>query len=121
MRHETLQALNDARREGKALVRATNLTSGEERLIDPAADGSALGIAAADAARADQSAPLEIGGQDWFLEVHNLPLELVVVGAAHIAQPLTRMALLADYTVRVIDPRVAFATPTRFPDVAISH
>jgi xanthine dehydrogenase accessory factor len=121
MRRETLHALNNARRDGKALVRATNLTSGEERLIDPATDRSPLGIAAADAARADQSAPLEIDGQEWFLEVHNPPLELVVVGAAHIAQPLTRMALLADYKVRVIDPRVAFATPARFPDVAISH
>jgi xanthine dehydrogenase accessory factor len=121
MRRETLQTLNDARRDGKALVRAINLASGEERLIDPATDRSALGVAAADTARADQSAPLEIDGQDWFLEVYNPPLELVVVGAAHIAQPLTRMALLADYNVRIIDPRVAFATPARFPDVAIAH
>jgi len=121
MRRETLQALNDAKRAGRALIRATNLTTGEEKLIDPVNDHSALGVVAADAARADQSAPVEVDGHEWFLEVHNPPLELVVVGAAHIAQPLTRMALLADYTVRVIDPRTSFATPARFPDVAISH
>ncbi len=80
-----------------------------------------MGVAAADAARADQSSSAEIDGSAWFLEVHNPPLELVVVGAAHIAQPLTRMAMLANYDVRVIDPRTSFATPERFPDVAISH
>jgi len=121
MRRETLLALNAASRAGKALVRATNLSTGEERLIDPAADRSLLGAAAAEAAYADQSGAVEIDGGEWFLEVHNPPLELVVVGAAHIAQPLTRMAMLASYDVRVIDPRTSFATPQRFPDVAISH
>ena len=121
MRRETLLALNAATRSGKALVRATNLSIGEERLIDPTVDRSPLGVAAADAARADQSGSVEIDGSEWFLEVHNPPLELVVVGAAHIAQPLTRMATLANYNVRVIDPRTSFATPERFPGVAISH
>lgn len=121
MRRETLLALNAASRAGKALVRATKLSTGEERLIDPAADRSLLGAAAAEAAHADQSGAVEIDGGAWFLEVHNPPLELVVVGAAHIAQPLTRMAMLASYDVRVIDPRTSFATPQRFPDVAISH
>ncbi|HTT97429.1 MAG TPA: XdhC family protein [Rhizomicrobium sp.] len=121
MRRETLRILNETERAGRALVRATRLANGEETLIDPVTDRSALGVAAADAARADQSAPVEVDGEQWFLEVHNPPLELVVVGAAHIAQPLIRMALLADYRVRVIDPRTSFATPARFPDVAISH
>lgn len=121
MRRETLLALNTAARTGNALVRATNLSTGEEQLVDPATDRSPLGKAAADAARADQSGSVEIDGSEWFLEVHNPPLELVVVGAAHIAQPLTRMALLANYDVRVIDPRTSFATPERFPGIAISH
>jgi len=121
MRRETLLALNAAAHAGQALVRATNLSTAEERLIDPATDPSLLGVAAADAARADQSGSVEIDGGEWFLEVHNPPLELVVVGAAHIAQPLTRMAVLANYNVRMIDPRTSFATPERFPDVAISH
>ncbi|MEI9932432.1 MAG: XdhC family protein [Rhizomicrobium sp.] len=121
MKRETLQVLNAAKRAGKAVVRATDLESGEERLVDPISDTSALGIASANAARADQSGPVEIDGRSWFLGVYNPPLDLVVVGAAHIAQPLTRMALLANYGVRVIDPRTSFATPERFPDVAISH
>jgi len=42
-----------------------------------------------------------------------------VVGAAHIAQPLVPMAKLAGYAVTVVDPRSAWATPERFPDVDI--
>jgi xanthine dehydrogenase accessory factor len=121
MRRETLHALNEARRAGRAIVRATDLETGEDRLIDPATDASPLGIAAATAARSDQSGTIEIEGRSWFLAVFNSPLELVVVGAAHIAQPLTQMAALAGYQVRVIDPRTAFATVERFPGVALSH
>ncbi len=121
VRPETLMQLNDARRAGRAIVRATDLATGEDRLIDPANDTSPLGTAAANAARADQSAPIEIDGRTWFLAVFNPPLDLVIVGAVHIAQPLARMASMTGYGVRVIDPRTSFATAERFPDVEISH
>ncbi len=121
MKREALQALNEARRNGRAIVRAVDLTSGEERLIDPANDSSPLGVEAARAARADQSMAVEVGGRNWFLTVYNPPLDLVIIGAVHIAQPLSTMAALAGYTVRVIDPRTAFATAERFPGVVLSH
>ena len=73
------------------------------------------------AARADRSAPVEIEGSNWFLSVHNPPLDLAIIGAVHIAQPLAPMAALADYRVRIIDPRTAFATQARFPGVSLSH
>ncbi|HXZ99932.1 MAG TPA: XdhC family protein [Candidatus Binatia bacterium] len=41
---------------------------------------------------------------------------LVVVGAAHVAVPLTRMAKAAGYRVTVVDPRRAFLTEQRLPD-----
>jgi xanthine dehydrogenase accessory factor len=121
MKLATLKALNEARRDGRAIVRATDLASGEEMLIDPAADASPLGQAAAGAARADTSGPAQIEGRSWFLSVFNPPLDLVIVGAVHIAQPLVPMAREAGYGVRIVDPRSAFATPARFPGVAISH
>jgi len=31
------------------------------------------------------------------------------------------LALLADFTVDIVDPRAAFATAERFPDVGLSH
>ncbi|MEI9886791.1 MAG: XdhC family protein [Rhizomicrobium sp.] len=121
MKRETLQALNEARRAGHAVVRATDLESGEETLIDPATDASALGLAAAGAARADTSGPAQIEGRSWFLAVFNPALDLVIVGAVHIAQPLVPMARETGYGVRIIDPRTAFATAARFPEVPISH
>ena len=121
MRRETLAALNEARRAGRAIVRATDLKTGDEIVLDPMNDTTPLGIAAAQAARADQSATVELDGRSWFLAVYNPPLDLVIVGAVHIAQPLARMAALAGYGVRVIDPRTSFATPERFPDITLSH
>src|SRR5215472_7720516 len=121
MRRETLDVLNTARVAGRAIVRATDLATGEDVIVDPASDRSPLGQAAATAARADQSTTVEIDGRSWFLAVYNPPLDLVIVGAVHIAQPLARMAALAGYGVRVIDPRTSFATPERFPDVVLSH
>ncbi len=121
MQRETLRTLNEVRAAGRAVVRATDLATGEDRLIDPYTDRSPLGPAAAEAARADQSGSVDVEGRTWFLAVFNPPLELVVVGAAHIAQPLTRIAALTGYSVRVIDPRQSFATPERFPGVALSH
>ena len=50
-----------------------------------------------------------------------LVLALAIIGAVHIAQPLSRIASLADYAVRIIDPRTAFATEERFPGAALSH
>ncbi len=121
MKLATLNALNDARRAGRAVVRATDLQTGEDRLLDPADDTSALGLAAAGAARADASGPAQIEGRAWFLSVYNPPLDLVIVGAVHIAQPLVILARETGYGVRIVDPRTAFATQARFPGVAISH
>ncbi len=121
MKAETLKALNEARHAGRAIVRATDLQTGEEKLIDPATDTSPLGEAAAGASRADTSGPAQIEGRSWFLSVFNPPLDLAIIGAVHVAQPLIAMAREAGYGVRVIDPRTAFATPARFPGVDINH
>lgn len=121
MKFDVLKALNEARRAQRPVVRVIDLASGEERLIDPQIEVTALGVAAAEAARADQSKPVEIDGRTWFLTVHNPPLDLAIVGAVHIAQPLSRMAQLAGYGVRVIDPRTAFATAERFPNMTLMH
>ena len=110
MNRTTLTTLNEARRAGRAIVRAVDLTSGNDVLIEPGKDASALGVAAAAAARSDLSMPVEMGGKTWFLAVYNPPLDLAIVGAVHVAQPLSVMAQLAGYCVRVIDPRAAFAT-----------
>ncbi len=55
-----------------------------------------------------------------FVAVHNPPLRMVVVGGVHIAQVLVPMAQACGYDVVLVDPRAAFGSPERFPDVTIS-
>ena len=52
---------------------------------------------------------------DVFIEGFPPPPELIIVGAGHIAIPLTTIARTLNYRVTVIDARAAFATPERFP------
>ena len=47
------------------------------------------------------------------------PVRLVCIGAVHISQALAPMAKLAGFDMTIIDPRTAFATPERFPDVPV--
>jgi xanthine dehydrogenase accessory factor len=115
-----LAALNALRRQEKSVVHAVEPLSGETRLIDPSTDRSPLGTAAAAAARSGRSTLAEVEGRQWFFCVHNPPVELVAVGAVHIAQALAAMAPLLGFRLRVIDPRTAFATPERFPGIALT-
>ena len=101
------------------MVRALDAESGEERLIDPATDPSPLGRAAADALARTPAGRTLVEGRDWFLTVYNVPWEIVIVGAVHIAQALAPLALAAGYRVRVIDPRPAYAAEERFPGIRL--
>ena len=56
---------------------------------------------------------------DWFLRVYSPPLRLVIVGAVHIAEPLSAMMQASNYDVTIVDPRPAFASAKRFPDAEI--
>ncbi|MDQ3560390.1 MAG: XdhC family protein, partial [Pseudomonadota bacterium] len=67
--------------------------------------------------RSGRSGMLEDGRT--FLTVHVPPPRLVVIGAVHISQALAPIARIAGFDVTIIDPRTAFATPERFPDVSL--
>lgn len=64
--------------------------------------------------------PQDEEGMRLFVQVHNPPVRLLIVGAVHIAQALAPLARMTGYEVTVIDPRGAFATAERFPGVALS-
>ena len=116
----TLERVQAAREAKRPVVLATRLPEGEQRLLPEDAASPALAEAAREALRADRSGVAELDGESWFLHAFNPPLRLVVVGAVHIAQALVPMAAQLGYGVTVVDPRRAFATDERFPDVAVS-
>jgi xanthine dehydrogenase accessory factor len=107
----------------RPVVLATRLTNGFGKLLYPTEkqEENWLIKASHEVLVSDRAAVFPGPDGDWFLNPFNPPLRLVVVGAVHIAQPLTRMAALAGYDVTVIDPRTSFASENRFPDIDLRH
>ena len=117
MKRDLLKALTAARAKGAGTVLATKLDDGAQRLFATGDRADALAVAAQSALARDKSGTVEIDGASWFLNVFNSPAKLYIVGAVHIAQPLSQMAALSGFDVTVIDPRTAFATSERFPNL----
>jgi xanthine dehydrogenase accessory factor len=112
---DLLAELVAARAARTPAVYAVNPQTWERRLVTGPADP--LWPQAQAALVSDQSG---FAG-DLFLGVHNPPLRMAVIGAVHIAQALVPMAQLAGYDVAVIDPREAFGSAARFPDIRLIH
>jgi xanthine dehydrogenase accessory factor len=125
MNHATLRDLLQRRAEKRAVVLVTELPSGVQTLIDPFAPDARtvpeLASAARRAAERDKSELIELDGRDFMLRVFNPKLRMLIVGAVHIAQSLVRFAAMTGFDVTVVDPRRAYATPARFPDVRMIH
>ncbi|SMR83176.1 xanthine dehydrogenase accessory factor [Aliiroseovarius halocynthiae] len=70
--------------------------------------------------REPRTGEVQIGIVDEaYIHTHEPPLRLIIAGAVHVAQALIPMAQIVGFDVVLIDPRGAFATPDRFPDVTI--
>jgi xanthine dehydrogenase accessory factor len=67
------------------------------------------------------SRTLFLEGVRAFVEVFAPPAQLVVIGAGHVAMPLTALARTLGYRTIVLDGRPRFATRERFPDVDELH
>ena len=120
MKLETLKQLNAERAARRPVIVVTDTESGEQRLVkarDFAADP--LREELDKALRMGKSATIEVGGKKLFLNVYAPTAKLVVIGAVHISQALAPLARALDYDVTVVDPRTAFASPERFPDVPL--
>src|SRR6476659_2472614 len=55
----------------------------------------------------------------FFLTVYVPSPRLVITGAVHISQTLAPIGQLLGYDVIIVDPRTAFASIERFPDVKV--
>lgn len=67
----------------------------------------------------ENSTGMTCGGEvEVFFEVYRRAPRLVVFGGGHVALPLVRLAANTGFRVAVIDDRVEFAEPERFPDAS---
>jgi xanthine dehydrogenase accessory factor len=114
---EILHAIITAKSERRAIAVVTNLTSGTKRIISRAE--AATDPVLDKAFRFDKSGVEQTPDGDVFITIHNPPLRLIIIGAVLIAQSVIPMAQAVGYDVTVIDPRGAFATGARFPNVAL--
>lgn len=120
MKLETLQQLNLERAARRAAIVVTDTATGDQRLVK-AADIAADPLAAelGKQLRMGKSGSVEVNGKKLFLNVYAPTAKLVIVGAVHISQALAPLARTLGYDVTVVDPRTAFASPERFPDVPL--
>jgi len=120
MRLDILEAMNAARRERRAGALVTRLSDGEQRFVAAeAVEADSLAETLEAALRSGRSGLVEHAGESWFLTVLVPPVRLVMIGAVHISQALAPIAKIAGLDASIIDPRTAFATPERFPDVPL--
>lgn len=119
MRQQIFQQLLADRDAKRAVVLATNLESGEDRLIYLDSRDDTLYDDAQSVLRDDKPKSVDTVQGSVFLNPFNPPLRMIIVGAVHIAQPLSQMASLSGYAVTIVDPRSAFATADRFPNLEI--
>ena len=84
----------DRRAQGKAVSVVTDLTSGQSREGESAADGT-------------------------YANLYPPPLRMMIVGAVHISQNLAPLARQLGYKVLVVDPRDSFAAADRFSGIEV--
>ena len=120
MKLQTLAELNAERAARRPVIVITDTANGEQRLVkakDFAADP--LRAELSSQLRMGKSGMVEVSGRKLFLNVYAPTARLVIIGAVHISQALAPMAQSLGYDVTVVDPRTAFASPERFPDVPL--
>jgi xanthine dehydrogenase accessory factor len=117
---EVLTTLNAERAARRAVIVVTEEATGAQRLVkgaevarDPLKDVLEARL------RSGKSGVVETPRGKVFLTVHVPPPRLVITGAVHISQALAPIGRLLGYDVTIVDPRTAFASAERFPNVKV--
>lgn len=108
MKAGILEEILKAKDQRRAIAVVTDLGTGAQRIV-------VRGEGFEDSFRFDKSGVID----EKFVAIHNPPLRVIIVGAVHIAQSIIPIAQASNYDVTVIDPRGAFASGARFPDVTL--
>src|SRR5271169_550000 len=120
MKLDILTILNAERQARRAAIVVTDVASGKQRLVkaaDVAKDP--LRAALAEHLRTGKSGMEDTAEGRVFLTVYVPAPQLIITGAVHISQALAPIGRLLGYDVTIVDPRTAFASAERFPDVRV--
>ena len=120
MNLDILHTLNAERASRRAVILVTDVASGAQRLVkdvdvakDPLAEVLEKRL------RMAKSGMEETPLGHFFLTVYVPSPRLVITGAVHISQALAPIGQILGYDVTIVDPRTAFASIERFPDVKV--
>jgi len=117
---DILSALNAERAARRAVAVITNVESGAQRLVKAADVGKEpLHELIEKHLRMAKSGMEETPHGRVFITVHVPSPQLVITGAVHISQTLAPIGKMLGYDVTIVDPRTAFASIERFPDVKL--
>lgn len=120
---ELLTRLVSALCERRPLLVLTSLTSGDKWLLESGLQPQCpdeLRAAVTSTLQGDTTTEQELSdGRRFFLWPCLPSVRVLIFGAVHTAQPLGQMAQQCGFDVTVIDPRAAFASTARFPDVTL--
>ncbi len=120
MKLDILTALNAERAARRAAIVITNVENGKQRFVKAADIGNdPLRSALAEHLRTGKSGMADSAEGRVFLTVYVPAPQLVITGAVHISQALAPIGNLLGYDVTIVDPRTAFASLERFPDVKV--
>jgi xanthine dehydrogenase accessory factor len=116
----SLKAVNKERRARRAAILLTELDSNTDRIVHEGDEyPGELGEVIAKAFRTGISTAVRVDDRGYFLNVYLPHPRLIAIGAVHISQALAPIAKVAGFDMEIIDPRTAFATAERFPDVPL--
>jgi len=120
MKIDILAALNTERQARGAAIVITDTATGTQRLVK-AADVAKDPLRAelAERLRTGKSGMAETAEGRVFFTVYVPAPQLVITGAVHISQALAPIGQMLGYDVTIVDPRTAFASIERFPDIKV--
>ena len=120
MKLDILATLNAEREARRAVILVTDVASGKSRLVKAAdVPKDPLRAALAERLRTGKSGIVDTPEGHAFFTVYVPAPQLVITGAVHISQALAPIGKMLGYDVTIVDPRTAFASPERFPDVKV--
>jgi xanthine dehydrogenase accessory factor len=117
---DVLHDLNAERAARRAVVLVTDTASGAQRLVKAThVKNDALRDVLEKRLRLAKSGMEDTPQGRVFLTIYVPSPKLVITGAVHISQALAPIGQLLGYDVTIVDPRTAFASIERFPDVKV--